>query len=62
MLDAEHNYHFTHYENNKHLLELKVLHTLVLPSFNNGLPVQVFLARLLFKEPSGAGPRLSATP
>ncbi|MBP7638749.1 MAG: glycosyltransferase family 39 protein [Kiritimatiellae bacterium] len=62
LLDAEHNYHFTHYENNKHLLELKVLHTLVLPSFNNGLPVQVFLTRLLFKEPSGAGPRLNATP
>ena len=50
LLDAEHNYHFTHYDKNKDKIQLQVLHTLVLPSFNTSLPSNVFLVRLLFKD------------
>jgi len=46
VLDSEHNYHFTHYDKNKDKIALKVLHTLTLPSFNNGLPANVFLVQL----------------
>ncbi len=51
LLDAEHNYHFTHYDRNKDKIQLKVLHTLRLPSFNNSLPSNVFLVQLLFMDP-----------
>jgi 4-amino-4-deoxy-L-arabinose transferase-like glycosyltransferase len=50
LLDAEHNYHFTNYEDNKDKIALEVLHTLSLPSFNSGLPVNVFLVRLTVKD------------
>lgn len=50
LLDSEHNYHFTHYDNNKDKIQLQVIHTLVLPSFNNGLPSNVFLVRLLIND------------
>ena len=54
LLDSEHNYHFTHYDKNKDKIDLQVLHTLVLPSFNNGLPANVLLVKLHLK---GAGPK-----
>ena len=57
LLDSEHNYHFTHYDKCKDTIQLQVLHTLILPSFNTGLPSQVFLVRLLIKdEPAKVGP------
>lgn len=46
LLDSEHNYHFTHYEENKDKIRMEVLHTLKLPSFNTSLPSDVFLVRL----------------
>jgi 4-amino-4-deoxy-L-arabinose transferase-like glycosyltransferase len=48
ILDSEHNYHFSHYEAAKDKLRLEVVHTLKLPSFNNGQPSNVFLARINF--------------
>jgi 4-amino-4-deoxy-L-arabinose transferase-like glycosyltransferase len=60
LLDSEHNYHFTHYENNKDKIRMEVLHTLRLPSFNTGLPSDVFLVRLsVLDTPPLYGPRLS---
>ena len=46
LLDSEHKYHFTHYEESKDKIRLEVLRTLQLPSFNTGLPSNVFLVRL----------------
>ena len=51
LLDSEHNYHFTHYDKHKDKIRLQVLHTLKLPSFNTGLPSDVFLVRLLVQDP-----------
>lgn len=51
LLDSEHNYHFTHYEENKDRIRLEVLRTLRLPSFNTGLPSDVFLVRLHVSDP-----------
>jgi hypothetical protein len=60
LLDSEHNYHFTHYEENKDKLRMEVLRTLKLPSFNTGLPSDVFLVRLhLIDSPPKHGPRLN---
>jgi len=57
LLDAEHNYHFTHYDKNKDKIQMQVLHTLKLPSFNDGKPVDVFLVRLsVSAKPAGYGP------
>ena len=50
LLDAEHNYHFTHYEQNKDKIQMQVLHTMKLPSFNTGLPSNVYLVRLLVND------------
>lgn len=58
LLDSEHNYHFTHYDNNKDKIRMEVLHTLRLPSFNTGLPSDVFLVRLsVLDTPPYYGPR-----
>ncbi len=46
ILDAEHKYHYTHYEENKDKIRMEVLRTLQLPSFNTGLPSNVYLVRL----------------
>ncbi len=46
LLDSEHNYHFKHYEDNKDKIRTTVVHTLQLPSFNTGLPSNVYLVRL----------------
>jgi 4-amino-4-deoxy-L-arabinose transferase-like glycosyltransferase len=46
LIDSEHNYHYVHYEKHKDKIRMEVLHTLKLPSFNSGLPVDVFLVRL----------------
>lgn len=46
LLDSEHTYHYTHYENNKDKLRYVVVHALKLPSFNNSKPIDVFLVRL----------------
>jgi hypothetical protein len=46
LLDSEHNYHFKHYEENKDKIRTTVVHTLQLPSFNTGLPSNVYLVRL----------------
>jgi hypothetical protein len=57
LLDSEHNYHFTHYEKNKDRIQMQVLHTLRLPSFNNGLPSNVYLVRLhVLERPAKNGP------
>ncbi len=48
LLDSEHNYHFSHYEEAKDTLRLEVIRTMKLPSFNNGQPSNVFLARINF--------------
>ena len=57
LLDSEHNYHFTHYEENKDTIRMEVLKTLRLPSFNTGLPSDVFLIRLhLLDKPARHGP------
>jgi hypothetical protein len=47
LLDSEHNYHYGHYEKNKDAIQMQVLRTLKLPSFNTGLPSDVFLVRLM---------------
>lgn len=57
VLDAEHNYHFEHYERNKDKLQLQVVRTLKLPSFNTSLPCDVFLIRLTVIDNKRAGPR-----
>lgn len=46
LIDAEHNYHFHHYNRYKEKIRIEVLHTVKLPSFNSGLPIDVFLVRL----------------
>lgn len=46
LLDSEHNYHYSHYMNNTNRIRMEVVHTLRLPSFNSGLPVEAFLVRL----------------
>lgn len=46
LLDSEHNYHYTHYMAHQDRIQMEVLHTLKLPSFNTCLPVDVFLVRL----------------
>jgi len=59
LLDAEHNYHFTHYEENKDKLRMEVLRTLKLPSFNDGRPCNVYLIRLhVLNQPVRKGPFL----
>lgn len=55
LIDSEHNYHYAHYERNKDIIKMQVLHTLKLPSFNTGQPSDVFLLRLLVAD-SAAGP------
>jgi hypothetical protein len=58
LLDSEHNYHFTHYENNKDKIQMQVLRTLKLPSFNTCRPSDVFLVRLhVLKPQAPSGPR-----
>ncbi len=52
LIDAEHNYHFTHYNNNPDKIRMQVIHTLKLPSFNSGLPCDVFLIRLTVLSPA----------
>jgi len=57
LIDAEHNYHFTHYNDNKDKIRMQVIHTLKLPSFNTGLPCDVFLVRLtVLDKPLRMGP------
>jgi hypothetical protein len=56
VLDAEHNYHYSHYEKNKDKLQLQVIHTLKLPSFNTSLPSDVFLIRLWVIDKNIKGP------
>jgi hypothetical protein len=46
LLDSEHNYHYAHYTNCSNRIRVEVLNTLKLPSFNNGLPANVYLLRL----------------
>jgi 4-amino-4-deoxy-L-arabinose transferase-like glycosyltransferase len=58
VIDAEHNYHFTHYQENKDKIQLQVVHTLRLPSFNTGLPSDVFLVRLWVQDVAAATPQL----
>lgn len=57
LIDAEHNYHYEHYVRNKERIQLQVLHTMKLPSFNTGLPSDVFLCRLHVTEPQRRGAR-----
>jgi hypothetical protein len=54
LLDSEHNYHFTHYENSKDKIGMQVLHTFKMPSFNTCRPSDVFLVRLHILKPSEA--------
>lgn len=57
LLDAEHNYHFKHYTENKDTIRMEVLRTMQLPSFNTGKPSNVFLVRLhILKKPVRQGP------
>ena len=59
ILDTEHNYHYNHYMQNQDKIRMELVHTFKLPSFNNSLPVNVYLVRLHVLKPAPLhGPRI----